>query len=329
MEVIGLKTKMIVFLLFLLFSPTKTFADYIVQSQDPYHYNQLVEDLAKLTDRYRNILEIREIGKSEFGKTIWAVKLGKGEENIVLVGTHHAREWISTNLLMVMLERYAETYQTGEMFGEFDPAILDDVAIWFVPMLNPDGVDIQQGELPPQYKRKLILMNKGSMDFTRWKANGLGLDLNRQYPAGWDELPTEDGPSFKGYKGKQPIEGKEVQAFIQFVKDINPKSAIAYHSAGHVIYWQYGDRQNIFRDYFLASSLAKLTGYRLDTPSIDATGGGFTDWFIEEYGRPAFTLELTDHEGESHPPMEKFHEEWIRNQFVGFYLASEMAHHKK
>lgn len=265
-----------------------------------------------------------EIGKSEFGKPIWAIKLGKGKENIVLVGTHHAREWISANLLMVMLERYADTYQKDVPFGQFDTKVLDKVAIWFVPMLNPDGVDIQQGDIPKNQKRKLTLMNNGSMDFTRWKANGLGLDLNRQYPSGWDKLPTKDGPSYKGYKGKQPLEGKEVQAFVKFIKELNAKSAIAYHSAGHVIYWQYGEQQNVYRDYFLASSLASLTGYQLAKPPLEATGGGFTDWFIDEFKRPAFTLELTNHVGESHPPMEKFHEEWIRNQFVGFYLASEM-----
>lgn len=115
-----------------------------------------------------------------------------------------------------------------------------------------------------------------------------------------------------------------MQAFVKFIKELNAKSAIAYHSAGHVIYWQYGEQQNVYRDYFLASSLASLTGYQLAKPPLEATGGGFTDWFIDEFKRPAFTLELTNHVGESHPPMEKFHEEWIRNQFVGFYLASEM-----
>lgn len=38
--------------------------------------------------------------------------------------------------------------------------------------------------------------------------------------------------------------------------------------------------------------MATSSGYALDTPVGIAEGGGFKDWFITEYGRPGFTVEL-------------------------------------
>lgn len=59
--------------------------------------------------------------------------------------------------------------------------------MWFVPMVNPDGVTLQQEELkafPISLHASLLEMNEGSKNFKRWKANAKGIDLNRQYKAG-------------------------------------------------------------------------------------------------------------------------------------------------
>ena len=38
--------------------------------------------------------------------------------------------------------------------------------------------------------------------------------------------------------------------------------------------------------------MATSSGYALDVPISIAEGGGFKDWFISEFKRPAFTIEL-------------------------------------
>ena len=38
--------------------------------------------------------------------------------------------------------------------------------------------------------------------------------------------------------------------------------------------------------------MATASGYALDTPVGIAVGGGFKDWFITEFNRPGFTVEL-------------------------------------
>ena len=162
-----------------------------VKVEKPYSYEQLEQDLEKIQEKYKRHIELKSIGTTHFGKNIWGVKIGKGKKNIVLIGAHHGREWLTSALLMKMLKSYAEAYQGSGKIGFTSTNILNEVSIWFIPMLNPDGVSIQQNNMtgfPAMHIQRLLIMNEGLNNFERWKANGMGIDLNRQYPAGWKDL---------------------------------------------------------------------------------------------------------------------------------------------
>jgi len=318
----------IIFVLFALFTLSFTLAEAkIVKVDKPYTYKSLQQDLEKLNEKYRDQIEIKSIGTTHFGKEIWGIKLGSGKTNIVLIGAHHGREWLTSALLMNMLENYAEAYQNGRRIGFKSTDILNQVSIWFIPMLNPDGVYIQQTNLesfPAYHQKQLLLMNEGSKNFKRWKANGMGVDLNRQYPAGWKKLNQQpSNPSYAFYKGKRPLEAKEVIALTQFIKEIKPTIAVAYHTAGREIFWNYKNGENLNRDYKIAKRISRLTNYKLANPDPEAFGGGFTDWFITTYHKPALTIEISYLVGDTSPPLSVFKKEWQRNKYVGLLLARE------
>ena len=42
----------------------------------------------------------------------------------------------------------------------------------------------------------------------------------------------------------------------------------------------------------MALKMAELSGYKLSAPEGLAVGGGFKDWFIEEFAKPGFTIEI-------------------------------------
>lgn len=295
-----------------------------IKPRDPYDYEQLQRDLERLKHEFGDLLHIEAIGTSLYGKPLWSIRIGKGSEYVLLVGAHHGREWISANLLMMLTEQYAHEYREGKGRGKHSPAVFDQISLVVIPMLNPDGVDIQQGKIPPDVFFELWLMNEGSFDFSRWKANGAGIDLNRQYAAGWTELPSPDAPSYKFYKGEKPLVAKEVKHLVQFVRKNPPLSALSFHSAGQEIYWQFGQKQNIARDYCIGERLSRLTGYPLASPPQEAVGGGFTDWFIEEFARPGFTIELCKGRGETHPDIRELDAEWKRNRDIGYVLIEEI-----
>jgi len=302
----------------LLFFPTISKAA-VVDHSKPYSYKEFQQDVWLLKSKYKDRLQVQTIGSSEYGRKLYAIRIGSGKKNILMIGAHHGREWITSLLLMTMIEQYASTSNLDKE--------LENVSIWFVPMLNPDGVTIQQGEVekfPFFSKRQIKKMNEGSSDFSRWKSNGLGIDLNRQYSVGWDKLNyASEKPSYKNYKGKKPFEAKEVKAMLAFTEKIKPTIAVSYHSSGQEIYWQYKNGEHTERDRKLAEKISAATGYKLGVPDEDAIGAGYTDWFINEYKLPALTIEICPLIEESNPPLHTFKGEWERNKELPKILIQE------
>ncbi|MDG5787114.1 M14 family zinc carboxypeptidase [Evansella sp. AB-P1] len=326
--------RIVIILILLLVVPMSTFViaerQNVTNPEKVYTYEMMERDIHELKKIYPEIIQIKSIGKTKFDRNIWAVKLGNGEINIKINGSHHAREWITTNLIMKMIEEYAYSYKNEEYVYGMDTKILDKVSIWFVPMVNPDGVTLQQRGLdafPEKYHSKLVGMNGGSDDFTRWKANGEGIDLNKQYPAEWDNLSNvSNEPHFKSYKGESPIQAKEVQAVIDFTKEIDPQIALAYHTTGRILYWYFfNNPENLERDYCIAKKFSYMTGYEMVPKHTvrKSSGGGFSDWFIKEFNKPGLTAELSYYVKESNPPLSVFADEWKRHKSAGLMLSNE------
>ena len=78
----------------------------IVKGKQIYSYEQLEEDISILSSSHPDFIKSKIIGSSVAGKNIYAIKLGKGEKEILLNGAHHAYEHMTTNLLMKMIDKY-------------------------------------------------------------------------------------------------------------------------------------------------------------------------------------------------------------------------------
>lgn len=296
--------------------------------EKPYTYERMMQAVEKI--EASDYLAVGSIGKSEQGRTIPFIQIGTGKKQMLLVGTHHAREWITSQFLMRLVHEYIDVYEAQGKIGDYTASLLDEISIVIVPMLNPDGTIIQQKGLHSvqnlNEKFKLLSMNHFSSDFSRWKANGFGIDLNRQYPAGWEELKMLPAwPSFKQYRGKRPAEAVEVQALIDFTKAIKPDVAIAYHTSGQEVYWYYkNSRDTVERDFAFAAKIAKKTGYALSFPEKEAVGGGYTDWFISTFQKPGFTIEMCESVEETNPPLSCLQTDWEGNKEVPLMLLYEI-----
>lgn len=318
-----------IFMAFFIVHPKAGAAADVVNPKQTYTYEMMVRDMKLLAQRYPDIISYKTIGNSEYGRPIFAVSLGTGNANLFINGSHHAREWISTNLNMNMIEQYAKMYQGNQIFGGYNVRkVLDESTIWFVPMVNPDGVTLQQAGLskfPSSVHSSLIKMNEGSKNFKRWKANAKGVDLNRQYNANWANIKSNYSyPRWSNHKGRAPEQASETKAMVKFTKEINPEMAVSYHSSGEIIYWYFHQKGQIFdRDHKFAKGIGHLTGYSLVKPVSNPSGGGYTDWFISKYGRPAFTPELGTYAGNTHVPLSQYSKIWNQNKYIGLQKASE------
>lgn len=296
-----------------------------------YTYNDMVNDIKSLQKAYPDLIQYKVIGKSEYGRNIYAVSLGKGKATTFINGSIHAREWISTNLNMYMLENYAKSYTKNQKINGYNTRkILNETTIWFMPMVNPDGVTLQQRGLnviPKKDHAALIKANGGSKNFKRWKANGKGTDINRNFSVEWKNQNSPSGPSHQNYRGSKALSAKESQAMVELVKEVNPQMAINYHTSGRVLYWahrQSGTRYT--RDLGYAREISKMTGYSIIPKSSNPKGGGFLQWFTETTKNPALTPELAPYAGNTNvSPTREFSRIWNENKSVGLYAAQESA----
>ncbi|WP_277678616.1 M14 family metallopeptidase [Gracilibacillus dipsosauri] len=287
----------------------------IVDPRKIYTFEQMKVDIDCLCIKYPYLAK-EIIGYSVEKRELFAIKLGTGSKNVLLNGAHHAREWLTTALLMNMIEYYCELVQLKADFRK----LLQDVSIWFIPMVNPDGVTLVQTGSNLPFLRTL---NNESDDFRAWKANIRGVDLNRQYPVDWESIDDQmKKPAPAMYKGAQPLSEPEVKALYQFVLEKDFCNAACYHSSGEEIFWKYkitGELLNQAKG--LANDLAELTGYQLVEPDGEPSGGGFTDWFLMQMERPSFTIEIAPYIGPRPVPITYFDQIWEQNKEVGIFLA--------
>ncbi|MCD5324316.1 MULTISPECIES: M14 family zinc carboxypeptidase [Pontibacillus] len=296
----------------------------IVDTNSTYTYESMKKDLQELDEAYGDLIELYTIGQSAYGRDLILVRLGNGDADTFYNGSHHAREWLTTILNMKMIEEYGNAaYTNSRMSGYNVKDLLEETTLWFIPMVNPDGVTLQQKGLnafPKEIHSSLISMNNGSSNFDRWKANAQGIDLNRQYPSGWAEVKATS-PSWKNYKGKYPFQAPEAKVMRDITYLLEPDLSLAYHTSGRILYWNFNVEQvDLARDRSIAETYAYLSGYRM-VPTY--SGAGYTDWINEVFNRPSLTPELALFAGEKHVNPVTFPETWRRNKGAGLAMAEE------
>lgn len=293
-----------------------------------YTYEKMTKDIQQLAKDYPDLVAYHSVGKTAYGRDIWAMKIGKGESTLLVTGAQHAREWMTTILTMHMANKYVAAYETNQSIQGYDvKKVLDETTIWFMPMVNPDGVTLQQKGLaafPQKDHPKLLKMNDGSKDFTRWKANAQGIDPNRNYDVDWKKIQNSPtNPSWRNHKGAKPGQIAEVKAVMKLVDEVNPEMILDYHSSGEVLFWDYKiNYKNKQRDRVISNKVASMTGYSLMFAQNRATGS-LTDWFMYRFDKPALTPEVGKFAGQTNVPLQEFDRIWKQNAAVPMYAAME------
>ena len=277
--------------------------------------------LQQLQETYP-FLALEALTETAFGRTVWALTMGKGERHVLFTAAHHANEWITATVLLKFAEDTARAAAEGEQVaGVSAEELLEKTMIHLVPMVNPDGVDLVTGALLPESeeygKAEKIAESFPEIPFPDgWKANLQGVDLNLQYPALWllaREIKFAQGfnkPAPRDYVGRYPLDQRESRALAEYTEEIDPVLVLAYHTQGEVIYWQYRDYQ-IPGAKELGEELARLSGYALSDTPYESSYAGFKDWFIQKFRRPGYTVEAGL--GENPLPLSQFDQIYREN----------------
>lgn len=240
-------------------------------------------------------------GRSVLDKPLSVLRIGMGETQVFYSASYHANEWINTPVLLRFAEEYAWKLVNGEMFyGTRPEELFYGFELFLLPLVNPDGVDLVNGTL--QDEEAVLETMRIARDYPQipypdgWKANVEGIDLNLQFPAGWElakqikEAEGYVGPAPRDFVGTAPLTAPESQAVYQYTLQHDFSLILAYHTQGEVIYWKYLDYEPA-DSRRIAYYFGEVSGYAVELTPEQSGYAGYKDWFIKQYNRPGYTIE--------------------------------------
>lgn len=313
----------------------KANADLLVdESTYPYTYRQMCLDALLLAERYPDRISVEWVGYTADRRPIPAIRFGnpEAEKTILIQAAIHARESMTTLLVMKQLEKYATEYTTGQYEGSTYEEIFREVSLLVVPMTNPDGVSISQlGTQSIRDSELRALVESfyerdgagGNRDYfySRYKANANGVDLNRNFPYGWEEYVGSGQPSADHYKGTEPFSEPETQVLRKLTEENKVVSAISYHATGSILYWDFGQEGELRQKCrTLTETVKSLTGYTISYAATDKQDeAGYCEWAVGIKGIPEVTIEIGTVAAPL--PASEFAGIWRRNSLVPVAVA--------
>jgi hypothetical protein len=247
-------------------------------------YEEIVSQMTELANTYPDICQLKTLGTSVNGNTLYALKISKDvnqedfEPEVRLVGVHHGNEAISGELCLYWTRDLLQNYGTDED----STYIVDHYELWSQPVVNPDG----------------YIAN------TRYNAHGI--DLNRNYSYMWDPM--------HGSTGSKPFSEPETQAVRDYsvwdgATDTNNfVASLTYHSGATCCntVWNYADADHpdgyphptpddnliMWWGNTYTSNCSQPGFYLTNGCDWYATWGDLNDWSYGERGDMDYTIEV-------------------------------------
>mgnify|MGYP001165974965 FL=1 len=292
----------------------------VVRRAQPYDFAALAEDIEAIIRCYPFVRR-RTIGHSVLGLPLVELQIGRGPVRIHMNGSFHASEWITTAVLMALIDDYLRALvDDAVLAGHRVLEYYHKVTLSIVPMVNPDGVNLVLNGPPEEetYRNDVVRINGGSLDFSQWKANIRGVDLNNQFPARWEieqARKPPKAPAPRDFPGFAPLTEPEAKAMAALAETSDFAMVVAFHTQGKEIYWGYEGLEP-FEAEATVKAMAEASGYKA-IRYIDSHAG-YRDWFIQMWKRRGYTVELG--EGVNPLPLSQFAQ--IYQEALGLFLAT-------
>ena len=258
---------------------------------------------AALCGRYPIVRSV-VIGHSLLRREIPALIVGEeAPTRVLMAAAFHGQEWLTALCVLRLCEEICSHLRAElPLCGVPLDKALGDRQVWFVPLVNPDGVEIARYGSGAAGAYAATAARLGADTPAVWRGNARGVDVNSNFNAGWEEMQPLAQKSGK-ICGESPESEPETRALADLCRRLPFRHAVALHTQGEEIYWRYGTHTPP-HSLLMARVLSAVSGYTLADPSESSAHGGFKDWFIDRFHRPAFTLELG--RGQNPLPLREF-----------------------
>jgi len=254
----------------------------------------LAGDLASLAGNHPATSQLFTIGNSVEGRPIQGIKISTNpavddpaKGDVIFVGLHHAREWLAAEMPLRLAEYLLTSNDPGLQ------ACMNNLQIWIIPVLNPDGYAYTADPSGYRYWRK---NRRDNGDGT------FGVDLNRNYGFEWG-LNSGSSPNTYDdtYRGPSAFSEPEVADFRDFVAARhNPKALLTYHTFTEQFLrpWSYTTSDPPGKptlEYIVQDSIARIDAVHGESYGESVgylASGEATDYFWNQYRMAAFTPEM-------------------------------------
>lgn len=254
--------------------------------------------LRELAAKFPKLVELKEVGRSLENRPLWMLRIRAQEEKnsarpgFLYTGALHAREWISPMTVMYTLEALLNGYGKDSEISR----LLDQVDVYAVPVVNPDGYVYTWAEDGDRFWRKNRRVNKDGT---------FGVDLNRNWEQGFDvNIGSSQDPRSDFYRGTGPFSEPEIAAMRDLVGSLpNLAGYMDLHSYSQMILWgpgyYYAPSGNLREEECMAREIAEAVSevngafYKeLPIPSLYPTTGASADWTRNKAGLKSIAVEV-------------------------------------
>lgn len=283
-------------------------------------YDDVVEELQQIVADYPEICSLHDIGDSkgkiyfesgmdnyeDYQHEIWMLKISdnvtesEDEPAVYYFGAHHAREPISTEVVMGIIN-----HLTGEYGIDDDiTTMVNEAEIYLVPIVNPDGHEVVLDQLNTNWRKNIsdndengvLNYNSGSPD---------GVDPNRNYAWEWGGDGSSGDQTAETYRGPEAFSEPETQVISDLLATHHFTSGISYHSYSELVLWPYAYSENaVAPDHEameemgneMAATIPKIIGSGYYTPDqandLYPAAGVTGDYCYGEHGIFHILIEL-------------------------------------
>jgi carboxypeptidase T len=308
-----------------------------------YHnYPEMVAHIHAVAAAHPGIVQVLGIGKSFQGRTIWAAKVSdhvavdEAEPEVLFDGLHHAREHLSAEMTIHILDLLATNYGRATTLGRRVTRLVNSREVWIIFMVNPDGGQYDLTGNPYRAWRKNRQPTPGT--------SRVGTDINRNYGYKWGCCGGSSGsPAALDYRGPKPWSTPEARVVRDFVlsRIVNGRQQIrahiTFHTAGEQVLWPYGHTaQAVPPDMTrldhralaaMGRAMAATNGYRpMQSVGLYPTDGDQIDWMYGSQRIFSYTFEMFPRNGPAparyYPADELIGRETSRNDRAVLYMIS-------
>ncbi len=236
----------------------------------------------------------RVLTRTTLGRAVFALELGAKQSRTLAVCGQSGDEGALCAAVLRFAESLLSAAREGALFCGVDARLaLREGGATLIPCLNPDGLELGCRGLSAAGPLRRFLRPLLTPDVP-WRANAAGVDLRRQYPAGFSAARglctagAQPAPGASGFCGNAPLSEPEPRALCGLCRSERFRHALVLQTGEPALLWRPG--QGAHEKAQLCAKLLAQEGNLPLLPDEDGSGT-FARWFAETAGRPVFTAQ--------------------------------------